>query len=390
MDTQDKDYGIVARSDISGAATVRSLPRSASGLVRDFPAPEAPNHPSRKSPATSRSPRHVSRTLPATRPDSLEPTDARRQRARHYRIRKLWTWPQLVGGVLIASICVVCAVWYVPRVMSNDRRLLTGTATSSGVITLNFADAGEIQKLNVRLGQTVRKGQVLATEYAPNVNSFVAAQTEVIASDKAKIASIRAALAPGAAVLASAQLSGDEAQLTAEKAQLALDEAQLVADRAKVAATEIIAPSSGSVVAANGQSGENVTSSGIRDYVADSEQPPAAQRPEFSLLPEGPQSVRRASGSDSALPVIALRTSTTWQVVALIPEAAVSSIRSGQGVTISVPAAQITDIVGKIDAVLPTPIATPEGTAYQAVVAITGHPTNLPLNGMAADIQLGS
>jgi multidrug resistance efflux pump len=306
----------------------------------------------------------------------------RRQRGRRCRIRKAWTWPQRVGGVLIASVCVISAVWYVPHVMSTDRRLLTGTVVSSGVITLNFANAGEIRQLNVRLGQTVRKGQVLAAEYAPNTDSVLAAQRAAIASDKAKITSLRAAV-PDATVL-------DSAQLSAGNAQLALDEAQLMTDRVKAASTEIIAPSSGTVVGANGQSGEMVTSSGIRDYVADSQQPPATQRPEFSLFPEGPQPVRRASASGSTLPVIALRTSTTWQVVALIPESTISRIKPRQIVTIGVPAAHIKDVRGKIAAVLPTPIPTSAGTLYQALVSITGRATNLPLSGMAADIQLGS
>ena len=48
------------------------------------------------------------------------------------------------------------------------------------------------------------------------------------------------------------------------------DEAQLATDRMKIAATEIIAPADGTVVAANGQPGETVTSVGIRDYTTDS------------------------------------------------------------------------------------------------------------------------
>jgi len=140
----------------------------------------------------------------------------------------------------------------------------------------------------------------------------------------------------------------------------------------------------------NGQPGEAVTAAGIRNYAADSRPPATTRSPEFSLLPEGPQPLRESSASTSALPVIALRTSTTWQVVAPVPENSVSGIKPGQAVMISVPAAHITNLPGRIDEVLPTPESTAQGTVYQAVVTITGRAGRSPLNGMAADIRLAS
>jgi multidrug resistance efflux pump len=301
------------------------------------------------------------------------------------RVRRLRTWPQLIGGVVIAGACVAAVLWYVPRVISADRQLLTGTVTSSGVVTLNFTYPGEISKLNVRSEQAVRKGEVLAAEYDPNAASVIAADKATIDSMVAKIAELRVAEAADPAAAAA-----DNAQLAADKAQVAVDEAQLVTDRTKVAAAQIVAPSSGIVIAANGQPGETVTAAGIRDYVTDSQQAATAQGPQFSLLPEGPQSTRRIPASGSDLPVIALRTSTTWQVVALIGQGSVSSITSGQKVTVSVPAAHIKDVPGQVDEVVPTPAAISGGVFYQVVVAITGHAISLPLNGMTADLQLGS
>jgi hypothetical protein len=352
---------------------------------RDYPAARQPYQDPRDYRPAQAS-RQVSLRVPATPSVSRQPaTHLREQRGRPYLIRRRWTWPQRVGGMLIAGACVISAAWYVPRVMSDDHRLLTGTVTSTGVIALNFTGTGEINKVNVRLDQPVRKGEVLATEYAPNADSIVAADKATITAEQAKMAELRAAEAADPAAAGA-----DNAQLAVDRAQLAVYQAQLATDRMKVAATEIVAPSSGIVVATNGQPGETVTSSGIRDYVTDSQQAPAVQRPAFSLLPEGPQSVREASASGSALPVIALRTSTTWQVVVLIPEGSVSAIRSGEKVTISVPAARIKDVPGQVEEVLSTPIPTSEGVFYQAVVTITGHTTYLPLNGMAADVQLGS
>ena len=277
------------------------------------------------------------------------------------------------------------ALWYAPRVIRSDRRLLTGTVTSSGVLTLNFTEPGQIKQINVRLGQRVRKGHVLATESARSTDALIAADKAAIAYDHAQITQLRTAKAANPAAAAV-----DNARISASKAQLALDEAHLAADRLKAASTRIIAPSSGTIVAVNGRPGETATSSGVRDYVADVQRPLPAQQPEFSLVPEGPQSVPRAAPSAYSLPVIALSTTGTWQVVALIPENWVSRVASGNEVTINVPAAHVTAVPGRIEAVLPTPVPTSTGTAYQAKVIVTGHTRNVPLNGMAANIHVGA
>ena len=155
------------------------------------------------------------------------------------RIRRR-TWPQLVGGVLIAGACVATAAWYVPRVMADDRLVITGTVASSGVVALNFAASGQIGRLNVHLNQEVRKGEVLAVEYAPNADSIVAADKAAIAAEKAKITQLQSAEKTD-----PANTSVDNADIAAARAQLASDKAQLATDRLKVTATEIVAPSAG-------------------------------------------------------------------------------------------------------------------------------------------------
>jgi multidrug efflux pump subunit AcrA (membrane-fusion protein) len=342
-------------------------------------------YPAQRSYQSPQPSRPFSLLSPGTQSVSPKPAGSLAEQPGPYWIRRPRTWPQRVGGLLIAGAFVIGTAWYVPRVMSDDRQLLTGTVTSSGVIALNFTDSGQINKVDVRLNQPVHKGQVLAVEYDPNADNVLSADKETIFAEQAKMAELRAAEAADPAAAAA-----DNVQLAADKAELAVDQAQLATDRMKIAATQIVAPSAGIIVAANGEPGETVSSAGIRDYVADSAQAPASQRPAFSLLPEGPQSARAGSAGGSALPVIALRVSTTWQVVALIPEGSVSTVRPGLNVMISVPAVHVADVRGQVDEVLPTPVSTSQGIFYQAVVAITGHAANLPLNGMAADVQLGS
>jgi multidrug resistance efflux pump len=341
-------------------------------LEREYPPVRPPGRVASSPSATLTVPRPV----PRHQADPPETTDS---------VRSARTWPQRVGGILIAVAVVASAIWYIPNVLRDNRQLLTGTVASSGVITLNFSNAGEISELNAKLNTTVQKGQVLAREYAPDAASVVTADKAAIAADEAKIAQVRAA-----EVGHPANAAIDSTQLSAANAQLALDQAQLATDSMKIVTAEIVAPSAGVIVATNGQVGQTVTASGIRDYQAVSQDQSAAEGPAFSLLPEGPQTGRKISASASAVPVFALRTSDNWQVIALVPESAVARVRAGQRVAISVPSDHIKDVPGQVGDVLPTPTQTSAGVVYQAVVNITGHVANLPLNGMTADVELST
>jgi hypothetical protein len=152
-----------------------------------------------------------------------------------------------------------------------------------------------------------------------------------------------------------------------------------------------VAPSAGTVLAVNGLPGETADAAGVRDYSSQPQGTPIAQRPLFSLFPEGPQSGVAANGSNAAapLPVIALRTSSTWQVTVLVPETSVKDVRPGQPVTIDVPAAGITAAGGRVAELLSTPVVTSQGVAYQAMVSVIGHRQDAPPTGMAANVQLG-
>jgi multidrug efflux pump subunit AcrA (membrane-fusion protein) len=286
---------------------------------------------------------------------------------------------QRIGGFVIAAACVAAAIWYVPRVISNDSHQLTGTVTSSGVVSLNFTKAGYLASVPVRAGQSVHKGQTLATEYAPATSSLMTADKAAISSDQARLAQLKAV-----------PVTDQTAEVAAANAQLAKDQAQLASDKVNAEATQIVAPSAGTVIAVNGQPGETVSAIGLKTGSPSSQTTQTSQTPLFSLLPEGPQSSKSSGTGSSALPVVELRTSSTWHVVALVPESQVSTVKTGQSVTINVPSAHIRGVTGQIQEILPTPTSTPNGLAYQAVVSVTGKATAQPLDGMAADVRIGS
>ena len=297
-------------------------------------------------------------------------------------IRAHHTWQQILGGLILLAACVVAAVWYVPRVLTTDRSLLSGSVVGSGVIALNFTSPGAIDRIAVHPGEHVHRGQVLATEYAPNLTPLLSADAAAIASDRARITSLSS---PGQNQGSS--IPAARSAVSAARAGLKLDKARLAADRVKLSASRILAPAAGTVTAANGQRGEAATTAGIRDYATDSQRAATNRSPPFSLLPEGPQPVGH-SASAYALPVIALRTSSAWQVAALVPESSVSELSRGERVTISVPAAQLAGIPGRISEVPSSAVATSQGNEYQALVTVAGHVSRTPLSGMAANVRL--
>jgi multidrug efflux pump subunit AcrA (membrane-fusion protein) len=377
------DDGMLSREYSRQPAPSVSPRQSRSGALtrgetasRRYPA-RAPEMPTQQLPVVKS--RGVRTRYVAARPVIQSSSGLATQPAtrRGQKPRRHMTVAQRLGGLLIAGLCVAGAYWYIPKVVASDEHSLVGTVSSTGVVALNFAANGQIGNIDVQVGQQVKKGQVLATEYDPTTNTIVKADKAAISAAQAKIAEINANPGPG-----------QQASLAAANAELAKDQEQLANDEQSLAATRIVASAPGTVVAVNGQPGEAVTTLGIRDFQSVSGSTPVGQSPQFSLLPEGPQSSVKSSGSASELPVVALRTSENWNVVVLIPQAQVSKIKTDQRVTISVPAAGIKGVPGEIIEVLPQPQSTNQGVAYQAVITVLRQAGRAPLTGMSANVEL--
>jgi multidrug efflux pump subunit AcrA (membrane-fusion protein) len=293
--------------------------------------------------------------------------------------RRRWPARQTTGlqrfiGVLVAVSCLVACFWYVRQVASADRDVLTGSVTSTGVVDLNFAAAGVVASVLVRVGESVRKKQLLATESAPGAVAIETADAAAVTADKEQID-------------AQGGTTGAAASIASDRAQLARDEARLATDEENLAQTRILAPAAGVVTAVDAQPGQAAAPAGIRDYAgapASADPPPL-----FSLLPESPQVSSKAGMTGATtLPMIQLRTSGSWEVLVLVPESAASSVRTGQAVRVSVPAARLAAVSGTIEEVLATPVVTADGDMYEAVVTIASHGADPPLDGMTANISL--
>jgi multidrug efflux pump subunit AcrA (membrane-fusion protein) len=300
------------------------------------------------------------------RPGDPRPPD--RPRERDDRSRPWWSalasgisWPasrgsewlrrhvtprQQAAGLLVVAACLGVVAWYVAGIAAADGRSFPGTVTSSGVVDLNFAKAGQVATISVRAGQNVKAGQVLATEDA--AAAAVTADQAAIQADQASLAELDS--------------EQEGVTLATAQAKLAKDKAQLIADQAAVGGMRIVAPTAGTVIAVNGQEGQTVTAQG------------------------SPISVTSAA----SVPVIMLRTSTNWQVEMVVPASSAGTVPVGSAVTVAVPAAHLSGVRGRVEGLLPAPVRIAQGVGYQALVTVIDHQPDPPLAGMAADVRPAS
>lgn len=270
--------------------------------------------------------------------------------------------PKRAAGIAVAAASVAGVALLAPSVLTAAKNeTLTGVVSQSSLDRLNFAAAGRVFRVRVRLGQVVRKGQLLAREVTPaGVLSALRTDRAAIVADKADLSALTAEGAPAASV-------------TAARAQLATDRRQQAADRA---AMVIRAPMAGTVAAVFGRAGDTVTPAGL----------PSPGQQSATQLPALTLAGLRAGARE--LPVIALRTASTVQVKLLIPAQSPAALRVGSRVVLSVPAARLTRVSGVITALTTGPASS--GGGHLAVIQISGSAPATALTGMQADVYLNS
>lgn len=200
---------------------------------------------------------------------------------------------RLILAALAAGLFLLCAAagWKAwvrePRieyvtiaVTSQDVELTvlaSGTVRASALVSVGAQVSGQIIAMNARLGERVRKGQVLAQiESLPQVNALRTAEAQ-LASVRAQLRGGQATLAQAARALqrqremfardAIAQQDLETAQTAYAVAQASdaalatqIDTAQLAVDTARLnlSYTRIIAPTDGMVVAVMAVAGQTV------------------------------------------------------------------------------------------------------------------------------------
>ncbi|WP_203987383.1 efflux RND transporter periplasmic adaptor subunit [Virgisporangium aurantiacum] len=288
--------------------------------------------------------------------------------------RRLW-W---VGGavvVVVASVAVFALTRPDGRATAGtgtakvQRGTVTSTVSAAGTVaalqsrSLGFATSGTLTEVNVRVGDTVQAGAVLAKIDPASAQSAVDsaqesvdsaeddvdnAETEAAAATKAATPSASASRAGGAGgttggTSTTQRTQGTDALMSAQQrlnnAKLALRQAQ-----AKLAGTVITAPVAGRVLSISG-----------------------------------------AVGSQAQSGVVTLAGTADVAVKAQFTEAEVAALAAGQTATITLPDRDDAELAGKVTQIDPAGTVSNRLVRYAAVITFDQAPDAL-LYGQSANV----
>ncbi|MBB5475647.1 efflux RND transporter periplasmic adaptor subunit [Micromonospora parathelypteridis] len=242
------------------------------------------------------------------------------------------------------------------RTVSVSRGTVTATVTADGSVrsastaSASFATAGTVTAISVRVGDVVKKGQLLATV------DPAAAQRDLDVA-KANLTAARDALD-------RAEEGGSDtssAENSVAQAELAVDEAQ-----AGVSGTRLTAPMAGTVVAVNGTVGSSAGGSAGNGS--------AAGANGGSSGGQQGGSTSSSSGSTSSGGFVELADLTKLQVTAGFAEADATKLKDGQAATITWNALQSAQAAGAVVAVDPQATTTNNVVTYGVTVSVTTLP----------------
>lgn len=230
----------------------------------------------------------------------------------------------------------------------NETVSATGTLAPQNQSYLSFRSQGTINSVKVAVGDTVTKGEVLATQ---DTTSLSAALTEAQASVDSANSSLTA--------LEDSSSSTDE-EITAASSRLASAKTKLVSAQADVDGATMTSPIAGVVAEVNIATGDSAAG-GTSTTV-------------------GPGST--ASTSSSSGDIVVVDTST-WQVTSSVGMSDVSQLKKGLAVEIVADGSTET-LKGTLASIDIVASSSSSGTAsFPISVLITGSPTGLYIGGSA-------
>lgn len=216
--------------------------------------------------------------------------------------------------------------------------ILTGTLAPRNTATLSFGTSGKVTSVNVKVGQAVKAGEVLATIDNTQLANDVALAKANLTAARTSYTSVA-----GTSGVTSAQLANAQAEVDSAKAKLASAQASL-------ADAKLTTPISGTVATVDIKVGDQAGSSG-----------------------SGASSAGGTAAASSTTGQIVVISPTTWQANATVGPADVGSLKVGQPVNATVSGATATT-TGTISSIGVVATTTNGSTTFPVVVKLTGNP----------------
>jgi len=216
----------------------------------------------------------------------------------------------------------------------------SGSVQSGNTASADFATAGTISSISVKVGDAVTKGQVLATVDPTSAN--------------AQLTTANANLNAAKASLTRANSSGDDATIAQAQAQVTTAQAAVNDASRAVTGTTLTAPMAGTVTAINGSVG--AASGGGSG---------------------GGSGSGSASSSSSSSGFIQLADLTVMQVSANFAEADATRLKVGQTTTVSWAALTGATATGKVATIAPTATTSNNVNSYAVILSLDSVPTGV-------------
>ena len=230
----------------------------------------------------------------------------------------------------------------------------TGTLAPAVDETLTFGSSGVVTSVLVSEGQTVAKGQKLATIDSAALAASVAQAVATVASDEAKVDDDQD------------QGAGDT-QLAADRAALAAAQAQLASARTALAGATLTAPVAGVVASVGYTVGQSLSGSSGSSTSGGGGGSGGATTGGAST------SSSSTTTSSSGIQVIS---TTSWLVDATVDSASVDLIEKGDQAQLTITGATDT-VYGTISSIAVLSSSTGTTASYPVVITVTGSPTGL-------------
>ena len=241
----------------------------------------------------------------------------------------------------------------------------SGTLAPADTEDLSFAVSGKVTAVNVKAGQTVASGAVLATIDSAALQSQVAQAQASVASNQAKLSSDTTAAAT------AAQLAADQANLDAANGSLATAQASL-------AGASLVAPIAGTISVVNLTVGEQLGSSGNGSVGLTGT---GSNSGRTGASPSSATGASASSSSSSSAPEVEVISTGSFVVNLSVDDTQISRLAVGQAATVT-PSTATGAIGGRVRAnatttTVPDPSASTAPAAARTAVTATGTVTSV-------------
>lgn len=244
------------------------------------------------------------------------------------------------------------------------------TVTSSGTLepasqaALNFAVSGTVTGVNVKAGQTVTAGEVLATVDTTALSEEVTAAQAQVTSAEDRLSSDESSSA------STSTIDSDEASVTSAESSLSTAQTNL----ADASLTSTI---SGTVASVDLTNGEQVTGTGSSGGGGNNSN--AASSASSSATSS-------STGSGSSTGQIVVIGTDSYIVNATVDDTEIGEIADGDQVDIT-PTGVTTPVYGTVGSISLIGSASSDVTTFPIVIDVTGSPTGL-YAGASADVSI--